>query len=179
MSGTTPPRIVDPPFYDPPIADYPSGQQHSQAWTEYHQSVADQVNALTVTRNQGVVDGSDAAAGQVGEYLTASSSGVALASNTQANVATLNLTPGDWDVSGLVSFSASSGSSHTSFGAGLDTIGIYNQGTFPTGPLTQGIGLPPKRYSVSAATAVQLVAIATFGSGTVSAQGAVRARRMR
>ena len=31
------PQVVQPPFYDPPIVDYASGQQHSQAWTEYHQ----------------------------------------------------------------------------------------------------------------------------------------------
>ncbi|HEY2596070.1 MAG TPA: hypothetical protein VGK33_19430, partial [Chloroflexota bacterium] len=132
-----------PPANDPVLG--PQGQQHSQAWGAYYQDIADRLNVA----GKGVTDGSDATPGNIGEVLTASNSGVALSSNTQANVATLNLTAGDWDVSGLVSFSASSGSSHTSFGAGLDTIGIYNQGTFPTGPLTQGIGLPPKRYSVS------------------------------
>ena len=39
-------KVVDPPFYDQPIVDAASGQQHSQAWTEYHQSVADQVNGM-------------------------------------------------------------------------------------------------------------------------------------
>ena len=64
------PQVVQPPFYDPPIVDYATGQQHSQAWTEYHQSVADQLASLAATMraNQGVTDGSDAAAGQIDEY---------------------------------------------------------------------------------------------------------------
>ena len=153
-----------------------SAQEHTQAWSDYHDQTANALNALVA--NVGVTDGSDATAGQVGEYLTASGGPVTLTTNATANVATRNLTAGDWDVSGLVSFSAAAGT-HTSFGAGLDTIGILNQSTFPGGAITQGIGVPPKRYNVTAATVVHLVAVATFTSGTVTAQGVVSARRMR
>ena len=43
----TAPKIIQPPFYDPPIADYPSGQQFSYAWVAYFQAVNDQIAALT------------------------------------------------------------------------------------------------------------------------------------
>ncbi len=160
-----------PPANEAPLAD---DGQHTQAWAAHHQSVTDALNAV----HDGVIDGSDAPAGQVGEYLAATGSPVTLTSNTTANVATLNLTAGDWDVSGSVSFSAGAGT-HTSFGAGLDTIVILNQSTFPTGAITQGIGVPRKRYNVTAATVVHLVAVATFTSGTVTAQGVASARRTR
>jgi hypothetical protein len=111
--------------------------------------------------------------------MTATSGAVGLTSGTVANVVPLTLTPGDWEVSGLVSFSATAGTSHTSFGAGLDAIGILNQSTFPAGAMTQGIGVPPKRYNVTASTVVNLVANAAFSGGTVTAQGVVNARRTR
>lgn len=161
------------PMMDNPVSD--TGR-FSRPWTQY----IDKLNTAVATAaaGMGVTDGTDAAAGQVGEYLTASGGPVTLTTNATANVATLNLTAGDWDVSGLVSFSAGAGT-HTSFGAGLDTIGILNQSTFPAGALTQGIGIPPKRYNASVATVVHLVAVATFSAGTVTAQGVVSARRAR
>lgn len=45
--ATAPIKIVDPPFYDAPIVDDASGQQHSQAWTEFFQALADRLNAMT------------------------------------------------------------------------------------------------------------------------------------
>ena len=171
----SPPKVVEPPFYDPPIADYPSGQQHSQAWTEYHQSVADR---LAVIKN-GVTDGSDAKPGEVGEYLTASGS-VALSNNTTATVATLNLTAGDWEVSGGVTFTIS-GAASNHYAAGIDgTFGSEIIATVPTGSgtwrLTAGA---PARRNVTAATAVHLSALAGFTSGAVSAAGTIQAWRVR
>lgn len=170
------PRIVEPPFYDPPMADYPSGQRHSQAWTEYHQSVSDRLTAL----HAGVTDGSDANAGDVGELLTASGGPVTLASGTAATIATLNLTPGDWDVSGNVVFSPSAGGTSRSFyGAGLDALDTYLAATFSTAALNQAMNTGPRRYNVSAATAVHVVAQVVFSGGTVTATATARARRMR
>jgi hypothetical protein len=172
MPATLSPAPPVPPNNEVPINADTGG--HTKAWRDYHQAMSDAVAAATT----GVTDGSDATAGAPGEYMTATSGGVSLTNNTNATVATLNLTAGDWDVSGSVSFSAGAGT-HTSFGAGLDTIIILNQSSFPTGAITQGIGVPRKRYNVSAATAVHLVAVATFSSGTVTVQGTASARRMR
>jgi hypothetical protein len=178
-SSVTAQKLVDPPFYDAPIVDIASGQQHSQAWTEYHQAVADQVNALAakVGAGTGVTDGSNAPAGQIGEYLTATASGIGLTSNVAANVVSLDLTAGDWDVSGNVAFSAGAGT-HTLFAAGIDSLDTQTMGTFPGGAITQGISTSTRRYNGTATVTVWLVALASF-SGTVTASGTIRARRMR
>ena len=73
-------------------------------------------------RTSGVTDGNDAAAGQVGEYVTASGSGVGLANGTPANVATLTLAAGDWDVSGNAQFVATGVAGRVT-AEGLDGVG--------------------------------------------------------
>jgi hypothetical protein len=170
-------KVVDPPFYDQPIVDAASGQQHSQAWTEYHQSVADQVNGMRAAVRTGVTDGSDATAGQIGEYLTATASGIGLTSNVASNIVSLDLTAGDFDVSGNVAFSAGAGT-HTLFAAGIDSLDTQTMGTFPAGAITQGISTSTRRYNGTATVTVWLVALASF-SGTVTASGTIRARRVR
>jgi len=180
------PRIVEPPFYDQPIRDNSGAgqQQFSHAWTEYHQNVADRLTAL----HAGVVDGSDAEAGDVGEYLTAASGAVALASNTPTDVVTLPLTAGDWDVWGEVSFGttfvffeaytwiglaaatmAAPGMSSIKLVSSGDVVGMGNS-VFQAGPV---------RFSVSAATTVRLGAQARFTSGATNAVGVISARRVR
>ena len=62
---------LQPPFYDPPTVDYPTGQQHSQAWTEYHQSVADWISAesafwASLAASPSYANDAAAAAGGVG-----------------------------------------------------------------------------------------------------------------
>jgi hypothetical protein len=175
--ATAPIKIVDPPFYDAPIVDDAAGQQHSQAWTEYHQAVADQINKMAATLGVGVTDGSDAVAGKVGEYMTATASGIALVNNTPINVVSLSLTAGDWDVAGNAQFSTGSGQ-HSDFGVGLDGIDTLIAATFPTTTLTQGMNAALRRYNVTATTTVWLMAVAGF-VGSVTASGTIRARRVR
>ena len=173
MSG--PAATNTPPILDPPLD--PSGQQHSQSWAAYHQDVSDRLASIPVDVTTGVTDGSDAAAGRIGEYLTASASGVALATGVVANVVSLDLTAGDWDVSGNVQFSAPSGT-YTLFGAGIIGIDTFIRATFPAGSITEGISPAPQRYNVTATTTVWLLAIASF-SASVTAAGTIQARRMR
>ena len=177
---------LQPPFYDPPITDYPSGQQHSQAWTEYHQSVSDQLAALasTVQSNQGVTDGSDASAGQIGEYVTASSSGAVTPSTGAVNnIATLPLTPGDWDVAGNVIFNPTAGVTYaacsvsTTSGA-IGPIATRVPGAASATQLRIGTG-GSLRVSVAAPTTVYLTAQTAFSSGSMSVTGVISARRMR
>src|SRR5580765_8397060 len=52
-----------PPTHELPISDQ---GDHSHAWTRYNQDVADRLNGV----HRGVVDGSNAKAGDVGEYLS-------------------------------------------------------------------------------------------------------------
>jgi len=167
------PRTVEPPFYDPPIADYASGAKHSQAWTEYHQAVADRLGTIEA----GVTDGSNAQPGDVGEYMTATGSAVGLVNAVVTNLASLALTPGDWDVSGSVTFNASAGT-HSFFGVGISTIDNGSFATYPTGAFTQTMPTTVHRFNVSAGTTVWVVGQAAF-TGTVFATGTINARRMR
>ncbi len=62
------PVALQPPANTAPIAD---DGTHSQAWAGFHEDVATLLNQVraTVVAKTGVTDGSDATAGQVGEYL--------------------------------------------------------------------------------------------------------------
>jgi hypothetical protein len=130
----------------------------------------------------GVSNGSAAAAGQVGEYLTANASSVALASNVTANVCTLNLTPGDWDIWGEMQLSGTGFSiaySTISPGGGL-TIGGISQLQLLTANAAAWVSpLAAFRVSITATTTYTLTALAVFPSGTCAATGAVMARRRR
>lgn len=182
----TPPRLVEPPVHDAPMAEYPSGQRFSHAWTAYHQALSDQVSAqaTVLATKPGVTDASEATPGQIGEYLRADASGVSLANDTPTNIVTLALSAGDWDVSGNVQFVATG--ALTLVTAGVSTVsGNWNtyttsiSGTLGTAG-SEHIGSGGAvRVIVSAATTAYLVAAARFTSGGVTAGGAIFARRMR
>ena len=183
----TAPKILDPPFHDAPIADFPSGQQHSQAWTEYHQSLSDQVNDLSIvaaTTNKGVTDGSDAVAGDIGEYLfTPSGASVGLSNGSVQNICSLDLTPGDWDVSGNIIFNPTgavtyAAASCSTASVTLNVIAARVGGSSAANQLRLGTG-GDQRINVSADTTVYLVAQCGFTSGSVSATGMLWGRRVR
>jgi hypothetical protein len=163
---------VSPPANENPIA---ADGQHSQAWNGFFDDVSRQLTALAKV-NQGVTDGSDAAAGNIGEYLTASAA-TPLFSGASTNVVSLSLTAGDWDVSGDVQF-VTSGGTLSAVGCGIGGVTVLINATFPAGSTNQLLATATRRYNVTAATTVWLVAVAYF-SGTVTASGVIRARRMR
>ena len=177
-----PPRLVEPPIADPVlIADPAAGQMHSQAWTEYHQSVADNIVALR--SKKGVIDGSDANAGDVGEYLEAVSGTVGLSGGVSTDVVPLALPAGDWDVEGNVAITPSGATSYAMAGVGVGAVSFGAVVTRVAGatPPTQfrlstGGAL---RVSTATAVTVHLVAECGFSSGSVSASGRMWARRTR
>jgi len=168
------------------------------AWREHHQEVADRIadqateltdqqtqltgqgaRITTLEAKRGVTDGSDAAPGQIGEYLTASGSGISLTSNTTATVATLTLTAGDWEIYGGVTFHLS-GATTTHYAAGLDgTFGTEIIATVPAGSGVWQLQAGTVRRNVTGTTAVLLQGLCGFSAGSVSADGTIRARRMR
>jgi hypothetical protein len=161
-----------------PLDDKPHDDRGwpSDAWAKYFVEKDDALAKV----HQGVTDGSEADAGDVGEYLTASAAGVPLANNVLVTVATLNLTAGDWDVSGGVTFHLT-GVTATAYGAGIDVLGqliVGNAMTTASGLWLLSAGAPVRR-NVTAATTVNLVARAGFTAGTVAADGMIAARRVR
>jgi hypothetical protein len=137
-----------------------------------------------------------AAAGNIGQEIKsniASGSAVALSSGTIANVTSISLTAGDWDVSGIVQFTgdpttnvatAIGGTSASSATLPPFGTGDTNRFNWPavTAPFsTGGLSAPsgPVRITLATTTTIYLVASATFSVATCSAFGTIRARRMR
>jgi hypothetical protein len=145
---------------------------------------------------KGVVDGSNAPAGVVGEQVAASvTTAVTLTSGTPANVATLALTAGDWSVSGVIVFNEAANTVPTMFAAALSmtsaalpTAAQVAAGTgnmtqynlsFTKGAISQTMQAGVCRVNVSAGTTVYLVASAAFSTAGLTATGYISARRVR
>lgn len=146
------------------------------------------VTIYTSLRQQGVADGSAAAAGLVGEILTAASAGgTSIPNQTPVNVVTLLLSPGDWDVWGTMMVMPTVGT--TQIYGSVSTVSATLNGNDQryghqlAGGATFGslssIPVPAITVSVSVATNVYLVAQAAFASGTCTGGGKLIARRRR
>lgn len=139
---------------------------------------------------RGTTTNDNAAAGYVGEFVTstlASGSAISLTTNVVANVTSITLTPGDWDVFGAVNYAHSAATtSNYSGGTSTTSATLGSQGTYFTLPFGVSASsaavrqaVPTVRISVSVNTIVYLVALATISGGTVSAHGTINARRVR
>jgi hypothetical protein len=154
---------------------------------------------------QGFTDGSNAASGIVGEYISSVvpfGSGTSMSTGTSTQLATITLTAGDWDVIGEVFFSfpatrnttyyvgAISTSNASAFpGTSAPGDGGFDFGQVATGSSVAGGGNTEPytinglttRVSSNASTTLYLMGYLNFGgaSGTVTGYGAIRARRVR
>lgn len=158
-------------------------------------SIATNTTAIALI-NTGVIPGTttnnNAAAGNIGEYISstiASGSAVSLTTSTLANVTSISLTAGDWDVyaqiiyslAATTSISAQVGSTSATSVTMDTTPGreyiIRNAAFVPGGD----ISAPPitSRFSLAGTTTVFLVAQLNFTVSTAGAYGIIRARRVR
>ncbi len=140
---------------------------------------------------RGTTTNDNAATGYVGEYLSSGitvGAAVALTTDVAANITSISLTAGDWDVSGVVFFASSGGTptarvaatNSTSATNPSDTSGRINYaGAFGSSYGSHSLPLIPARYSLSATTTVYLIATSTFAAGTHTAWGLIQARRVR
>jgi len=131
-----------------------------------------------------------AAAGDVGEAVSsyiASGSAVSLSNATAANVTSVSLTAGDWDVEGNVNFIASAATVTASSGgisatsATVPTNGseVFSGVLLTVGTATYSATSPRVRISIASTTTIYLVGKASFSAGTVTAFGGITARRVR
>lgn len=144
-------------------------------------------SAIAPSTTLGIVGttlGDNANAGSVGEYVTNTGTSTGLTTAVYANLAQVTLTAGDWDVTGVAAFNVSAGATVTI--AGLNTVSNTSPGGFQVaGVVTTGtfgsneINAPLVRFNLSTSTTIYLGGQANFSSGTVSAQGLIRARRVR
>lgn len=142
---------------------------------------------ITPSQTSGIVGtttNNNANAGSVGEFVTATGSGVALTSGTAANITSISLTAGDWDVWGNIEF-APTGAAQTILIGGINTTSATQAAT-PFREVLQGTltgnnsaWAPQQRISIAGTTTVFLVGTSTFSGGTVAATGYIAARRAR
>jgi hypothetical protein len=139
----------------------------------------------------GVTDGSNATTGYLGEYFEASAASgtvVGWATATPQNVLTILLSPGDWDVAGIIFFSNTSATPATRISAGLN----LNPATLPAveagrgqltsivlNPLGASVSSASIRISINTPQTVYLVGQADYPAGTMTAGGYMNARRVR
>lgn len=139
----------------------------------------------------GVTDGSNAAAGQIGEYLTVTGSITPISTATPINLATLSLTAGDWDVWGSVEFDANGATVWSLVSAWVSPAGTPALPSYPNGgafyldQYTSQSGafvvVPTgtTRISISSTTSYFVAARGDFATTSPSAQGFLAARRVR
>lgn len=137
----------------------------------------------------GTITNDSAATGVIGEYVesaVASGSAVALTTATPANVTSISLTAGDWDLFGFVGFLGNAATTATNYAGDIHTTSAtlgtdYALLSLPSA-ITAGqqqIAIPVKRLSLAATTTVYLVASCTFLINTMGAYGRISARRTR
>jgi hypothetical protein len=143
----------------------------------------------------GTTTNDNASAGNVGEYIFSTQVGggsaIVLSSGVAANITSISLTAGDWDVSANMRFS---GGATTTVNAVIGSISattntldetdmrsanqIYAGGTpFLYTNITNPIG--PARFSLAGTTTVYLVGYCVFAVAACDGWGTIRARRVR
>lgn len=138
-----------------------------------------------------------AAAGKVGEYIEsviASGSAVGLTSTTPANMTSISLTAGDWDVDCVFQFTGAAATTVTYLIGSISTTSATLDSTAGRRSSLQEnavtafnnidgaiitISIPALRFSLSGTTTLYAVAQALFGTSTCSVFGILRARRVR
>lgn len=156
-------------------------------------SVNDQVRKpASFDVDDGSILGDEAAAGDIGEIKTASlavGSATSLVTNTPKTVISLALTPGDWDVRGVMDFLPAASTSITMLSEGVSTVdntfgaddtysANHMAAVVPTA-IAQRRNAPVRRINIAVATTIYLVANATFTVSTLTAFGTITARRVR
>ncbi|WNC90969.1 hypothetical protein RI103_06355 [Paraburkholderia sp. FT54] len=143
------------------------------------------INTPTIN---GVTNGSSAAAGSIGEYPSPTNlSNVSLTNVTPANCASVALSAGEWDVSGVVAFVPAASTvitaQYVSINTTSATLGSFGSETAILGSISAGSGStqipsPTVRLNVSSSSTAYLIGQAAFTTSTLTCSGFIRARRV-
>lgn len=131
----------------------------------------------------------DGTLGAVTEADLASGSATSLTTVVTKNIASISLGAGNWDVSGVTHFQPAATTTTTVVSGGLTTTsatfditnGRFSQIAWAPGTNVQNpISTPiiPCRFNLTTTTVVYLIAIAIFGTSTMTCYGHIRARRV-
>lgn len=160
------------------------------AWLSWFNLLRAFLNGIFV----GTTTNDDAAAGDIGEYISStilSGAAVSLVTGTSKTITSISLTAGDWDVNGTVGFTANAATTATGFLGGIST----SNNNLPMAPgagaefaFTMSVGaggvmpiMPTgtTRISIAATTTIYLVGLANFAVNSMSGYGFIGARRPR
>lgn len=132
----------------------------------------------------GTTTNNNANAGSVGEFISATASSVSLTTAVTANITSMSLTAGDWDISAgifvpgstanLINVTGGVSTTSATFGG----VGTYFQYA-GTAVSAFGDSTPIYRVSIASTTTVYCVVAGTFSTGTATASCLLRARRVR
>lgn len=158
-------------------------------------STLTQTSTTSIGRGQyqGTNTNDSATAGNIGEVITASlasGSAISLTTAVTANITSISLTAGDWDVHGVVVLASAATTSTTLTASAISTTsatiptlgseGFFIQAVTPTtGPATWSLPTGTVRLSLSGTTTVYLVGQMNFTVSTATAYGTISARRVR
>ncbi|WP_433705785.1 hypothetical protein [Paraburkholderia sacchari] len=139
----------------------------------------------------GTTTNDSAQAGSWGEYQTATTSSVSMTSGTPLTITSVSLTAGDWDIQCDIVFNPAGTTTMQNASAGVSLTnntlsGLGSTFQIVTGTTT-GLGTgqpqyfssPITRESLAATSTVYCVGNAGFGTSTLTANGLIRARRIR
>ena len=141
----------------------------------------------------GITNGSGAAAGVVGEFMSssiASGSAVSLTTGVTANVTSLSLTAGDWNCSGNINFYPAGGTTPSAVAGWISATSAAiptrpNGGSFTERSVAMTIGgnesisVGQLAINISSTTTIYLEAYGGFSGSTMTAGGYIGCRRVR
>jgi hypothetical protein len=183
--------FVETEFASPPAAGVGSVTPSPGAFTTLSST-----GNFTPSQTNGIVGtttSNNANAGSVGEFISANvatGSAVSLTTNVAANVTSISLTAGDWDVSAEVVFVPGATTTIALLSGWVTTVSATQPGSPNNGakfqlvlPFTTGAAqeLPVGtiRMSLASTTTVYLGVLSQFGVSTMGGAGFIRARRVR
>jgi hypothetical protein len=159
--------------------------------------ITNSANDIRLNRGQlpGEAGNGNASAGNIGELISSNivvGSAVSLTTNVIANITSISLTAGDWDITGGGFFTPAATTSITRFGFSIETANntfsstpdcgyVMSAASFTPGNTTAVFGhsLPVFRVSLSGTTTYYLNAVSVFTNSTLGGFGIIRARRVR
>jgi len=135
----------------------------------------------------GTAAGDNAGAGFVGQFVTSvisSGSAISLTNNTIANVTSISLTAGDWDVWGNVTYLGNTGTVTyfdgwvSSTSASQPDASLFAQIGYSSTGNNNGMCVPQIRFNLGSTTTIYLSVVAGFNMA-LTACGGIYARRVR
>ncbi len=152
-----------------------------------------QLVSISATQVMGSVTNDSAPAGYIGEYISSDlplASAASCTNGVAANVTSITLSAGDWDVSGNVTFTPAATTNQTVTQCSLSSVSATSDTTLGrqakiatqgdvTGGQTTSVNVGRVRFSLATSTTIYLVRNQAFTVSTMTAYGNISARRVR